>query len=211
MVTLLARRRFLLPLVLLCSSLCFAGQGNRVTAVAADQKPTPAKQTRIVPNGISSISHLLRRIRPHLGSVSIGTSYSRFSGPAVFPLYYSYIFPTWSYSGYAPLWNWSNWGPACCAFPAYPQSAIARRNGEGQVMLRVRPGTAEVLINNAYEGTVAGLKGNLWLKPGVYDLLIKAPGRAEFRRRIYVLSGKRLEITTRLAPANSVKNGNPMP
>jgi hypothetical protein len=68
-----------------------------------------------------------------------------------------------------------------------------------------------VLINNAYAGTVASLKGSVWLRPGVYDLCVRAPDRLDFRRRIYVLSGKKLEIMARLAPANGPQNGKEKP
>ena len=36
---------------------------------------------------------------------------------------------------------------------------------------------------------------NLWLEPGAYTLEVKPADRKPFEQRIYVLSGKTLEIT----------------
>lgn len=59
-----------------------------------------------------------------------------------------------------------------------------------------------MLIDNAYAGTVASLKGSMWLSPGVYNVCLKASGHSDFCQRIYVLSGKKLEIVARLAAGN---------
>lgn len=140
----------------------------------------------------------------------IGAGYTHFSGPSILPLYYSYGYPYWSYYRYSPFWGYPYWGPAYYGLLPFLPFA-SRGYDKGQVKLRVDPRTAEVLINNAYAGTAASLKGNIWLRPGVYELRVKAPGRVEFRRRIYVLSGKKLEILARLAPANGPKNGKEKP
>lgn len=46
----------------------------------------------------------------------------------------------------------------------------------------------------------------MWLAPGAYNFCVKAAGHSDYCRRIYVLSGKKLEILTRLAPANEEVN-----
>lgn len=150
----------------------------------------------------SVVVHTLRKIRPHLGPVSIGTGYNSFSGPAALPLYYSYAYPMWNYYTYGPFWGSPLWGRS---FYGNPSNTPSLRSGvdEGHVRLRVDPATAEVLINNAYAGTVEGLKGSIWLKPGAYNLCVKAPGYVDFRRRIHVLSGKKLEIDARLTRSGS--------
>lgn len=202
MVTSFIRRQMLLLLILLSASLCCASQGPRRNAVAANQGQAPTKQAETTTNPKPMILRLLHNIKGHLGTVTLGTGHSYYSEPAVLPLYYAYAYPLWGYYGYAPFWSGSYSGPLFQAYPPYPASSA--KSGEGHVKLRVNPRTAEVLINNAYVGTVADLKGGIWLKPGTYDLCIKAPGRQEFRRRIQVQSGKKLEIQARLARANGL-------
>lgn len=199
MISHFARRRLLLPLVLLSTSVCFAAQSNSTPAVAPNQ--TYTKQAEASTSGFAAFSHFLHRIRLHLGTVTIGTGYNYASGPSILPMYYSYAYPFWGYYGYAPYWGYPSWSPVFYAYPPY-SAWTTPRSDEGHLKLEVEPKSAEVFINNAYAGTVAGLKGSIWLKPGVYDLCVKAPGRMEFRRRIYVLSGKKLKVLARLAPAD---------
>ncbi len=150
----------------------------------------------------SVVVHTLRRIRPHLGPVTLGTGYDTYSGPIALPLYYSYAYSRWNYYSYGPFWGSPFWGPSSFGYPPYT-SVLRAGTDEGHVRLRIDPATAEVLINRAYAGTVAGLKGSIWLKPGAYDLCVKAPGYVAFRRRIYVLSGKKIEIDARLSRSGS--------
>lgn len=206
-----ARRRVLLPLVIILSaSICCAAQENGVTTEAATREQSLSKPAQDKTGGSSLLLRALRRIRPHLGPVTIGAGYSYYSGPVTLPLYYPYAFPLSSYYGYGPFWGNPFWGPSFLGYRAYPFD-LAPHSGEGQVKLQVDPGTAELMINNAYAGTVASLKGSIWLRPGAYDLWFKAPGRHDFRQRIYVLSGKKLEVTARLAPANARQDGKEKP
>lgn len=200
------RRQLLLPLILLCASLCFASQSKPGAAAAADQDQTSARQAEPATFSSTTVFHLLRRIKSHLGTMTIGTGSSHYAEPEVLPLYYSHAYPFWGSYGYAQFWNRPYWGPVSYAYPPYPPSAVSR-NGEGRVRLRIDPRTAEVLVNDVHAGTVAGLRGNLWLKPGTYDLCVRAPGRVELRRRIYVLRGKRITVAGTLAPANGPQNG----
>lgn len=205
------RRRVLLTLVIfLSASLCCAAQESSVTAGTETQEQSLSKPAHSWTSGGSLILRTLRRIRPHLGPVTIGAGYSYYSGPATLPLYYSYAYPLSSFYGYGPFWGNPFWGPSFFGYPTYPFD-LGPHSGEGQVKLQVDPEAAEVLINNAYAGTVASLKGSIWLRPGVYDLCVKAPGRLDFRQRVYVLSGKKLEVTARLAPANGRQNGKQRP
>ncbi len=63
----------------------------------------------------------------------------------------------------------------------------------GQVKLETNVKDAEVFINGAYAGTAHKLK-SMWLRPDTYDLEIRAPGRAPFAERIYVVASKTLHI-----------------
>ncbi|MEJ2009788.1 MAG: PEGA domain-containing protein [Acidobacteriota bacterium] len=176
-----------------------------MTAEAATREQSLSKPAHGWMGGNSVLLRALRRIRPHLGPVTIGTRNSSFSGPATLPLYDSYAYPLWSYYRSGSSSGNSFWGPSFYGNRTHPLD-LSPRFGKGQVELQVDPRTAQVLINNVYAGTVASLKGSVWLKPGVYDLCVKAPGHLDFRRRISVLGGKKLEVTARLAPANPQKN-----
>ena len=68
--------------------------------------------------------------------------------------------------------------------------------------LAADPNQAEVYIDGAYAGTADRLK-TIWLEPGAYDLSVSHAGRESFHQRIYVLTGKSLKITAKLAPQNA--------
>lgn len=190
------RLRLLLPLVLLATVLGFAGQENGLTynPVLRDRQSSPSAAPE--DGGNSAVSHPHHRIRFHLGPVIGSAGYTYFSGLAILPLAYPYGYPFWGYYGYAPFWN-----PGFYGCPPYAFSP-GSRDGEGEVKLQAEPKRAEVLIDNAYAGTVASLKGSMWLSPGVYNVCLKASGHSDFCQRIYVLSGKKLEIVARLAAGN---------
>ena len=183
------RRRVLLS-ILVTVSFCLVGAKKYFAARASTEKQSPAKACQSKPKAERVSLRSQKHGRFHLGTTLLDAGYTSFSGPAFLPLYYSYIDPFWrSYL-------------CCTPYYAYPPSvyAVSPGYGQGHVKLQVKPRTAEVLINNSYAGTVASLKGNIWLKAGVYDLTIKAPDHCNFHRRIYVLSGKKLDIVAKLAP-----------
>ncbi len=52
---------------------------------------------------------------------------------------------------------------------------------------------AEVHIDGAYAGTVEKLK-TMNLRPGSYDTEVRAPGRTQFDKKVYVAAGKTLHL-----------------
>jgi PEGA domain len=52
---------------------------------------------------------------------------------------------------------------------------------------------AEVYINGAYAGTVGKLK-TLNLRPGSYDIEVRAVGRTQFEEKVYIAAGKTLHL-----------------
>jgi PEGA domain len=52
---------------------------------------------------------------------------------------------------------------------------------------------AEVYINGAYAGTVGKLK-TMQLRPGSYDIEVRAPGCTQFDKKVYVAAGKTLHL-----------------
>jgi hypothetical protein len=53
---------------------------------------------------------------------------------------------------------------------------------------------AEVYINGAYAGTVGKLK-TMYLRPGSYDIEVRAAGRAQFDQKVYIAAGKTLNLS----------------
>jgi hypothetical protein len=52
---------------------------------------------------------------------------------------------------------------------------------------------AEVYIDGAYAGTVGKLK-TMYLRPGSYDIEVRAAGRTQFDKKVYVAAGKTLHL-----------------
>jgi PEGA domain len=165
----------ILATVLSCVALASTANAQQATSSAQDVKGNeaspPAHKTRVV-----------------LGTVSEGGFYSHspwsgFGYPAGYPC--------------APFF----WDPYCGFYgPFYAPgyfTGFPPGEDKGQVKLHVVPQNAEVFLDGAYAGTADRLK-SMWLKPGAYDLTVKAEHRAPFHQRIYILTNKTLNITTAL-------------
>jgi hypothetical protein len=67
----------------------------------------------------------------------------------------------------------------------------------GEVKLTSSDQDASVYIDGAYAGPANKLK-TLWLDPGAYNLELRDSSGQRFERRIYVLTGKTLQIRAQL-------------
>jgi hypothetical protein len=88
-------------------------------------------------------------------------------------------------------WGWygSYWGP-------YPYGFYGGYNyapATGAVKFDTSVKNAEVLINGAYAGTVGKLK-TLHLRPGRYNIELRAPGSMHYAETVYVVPGKTLHV-----------------
>jgi hypothetical protein len=171
-----------------------AGQESGKQTQAASATPTSrTANSENSPEGDSSESKAEdRKTHVHLGNVTLGAAYGRGfypNGPYGFYPYESlYYDPFWS-----PFWGSYYGGPN-----------LAYDNGKGEVKLAADPQDAAVYVDGAYAGTAKHLK-NIWLDPGAYDLSVSAAGRETFQQRVYVLSGKTLKLSAKLA----YENGKP--
>ena len=185
--------RLIAPLLVIVMA-SLASFGGQVSGHASSLKPAKDQPTQSVESNASQsggnavVSQPKHRIHVYLGA-----------GPAFLPLFYPYGYSYWGYYGYSPFWEDAFWEPY---FYSPYSTGFGFGYGKGQIKLKVEPKTAEVMIDNAYAGTVTSLKSSLWLRPGAYNLCVKAAGHSDFCRRIYVLSGKKLEILSNLAPGN---------
>jgi hypothetical protein len=121
----------------------------------------------------------LASTKVELGTVTVGAGYV--SGP-LYPYYpwgYYPPFGWWPYDGFYP--------PLAPLFYTTPQPTM------GQVRIQTRDKDAGIYLNGAYAGVAQDLR-SIWLEPGVYELSVRSANRANWEKRIYVLSGKTLKI-----------------
>ena len=102
--------------------------------------------------------------------------------------------------GFGPYgWYGSYYGP-------YPYGSYLVAN-VGQVKLDTHVKEADVFIDGSYAGTLRDLK-TMMMRPGNYDISVRAPGRETFEQKIYVVAGKTLklhpELRVQSAPAPTV-------
>lgn len=132
----------------------------------------------------------------HLGTVTVGASYTNFGHAFVGPFYPYPYYPYGAFSVgafYTPYAGYPFYGSFYN--PAYgPVLKYGPGKGEVKLSSLGRNKNAEVYIDNGYAGLAGKLK-DMWLDPGVYDLSLKASDGSRFTKRIYVLSGKSLKIT----------------
>jgi hypothetical protein len=88
--------------------------------------------------------------------------------------------PVGPYGWYGPYYGPYGYGP-------YPVA------NAGEVKFDTDIKDAEVLINGSYAGTVRKLK-TMTMRPGSYDISVRAPGRETFEQKVYVVAGKTLKL-----------------
>ena len=103
--------------------------------------------------------------------------------------------PVGPYGWYGPYYGPYGYG-------AYPVA------NAGEIKLDTDVKDAEVLINGSYAGTVRKLK-TMTMRPGNYDISVRAPGRETFEQKVYVVAGKTLKLRPDLrlqsAPASTTR------
>lgn len=129
-----------------------------------------------------------RRIR--FGGLMVGVGYS--SGPFYSPFgYYPPYFP--GYWGlYDPIWYSPFVHPGL-------YTGFLQGPNMGELKLKTASKDASLYVDGAFAGLVEKLK-KFWLAPGVYNIEVRDPSDRAFRQRVYVLSGKTLEIHAALIP-----------
>ena len=185
------------------------GVGKLLLGLVACTAPLVAtndEQSKTPPRDDSKDVKVSHPSRIRLGGISVGASYSRFSGP-----YWGWPYSCGPY-GYRPLF-WNAYGPYCAPFfDLYSPflyhsgyySGFPRGPNMGEVRLHSDSKRAEVFLDEAYAGVAEDLK-SIWLEPGAYNLEVRADRGATFSRRIYVLSGKTLKIEA--TPQSRDRNG----
>ena len=85
-------------------------------------------------------------------------------------------------------WHLPYWGP----YP-YPYGYYNYVPTTGAVKFDTDVKDAEVYIDGAYAGTVGKVK-TMNLRPGAYDIEVRAPGRTQFDKKVYFAAGKTLHL-----------------
>lgn len=92
--------------------------------------------------------------------------------------------------GYGPSfgpWGYNGYGPHYGGYP------VASHPNAGLVKLDTKIKDADVYINGAFAGTTGQLK-SLWMRQGTYDVQVRAPSRAQFEQKIFVMNGKTIHL-----------------
>ena len=94
----------------------------------------------------------------------------------------------------APGFGYGWYGPEYAYYPGYYAwgSTMAVPNA-GEVKLDTKVKDAEVFINGSLAGTTGQLK-TMYMRAGSYDVQVRAPGRAPFEQKIYVVAGKVVKL-----------------
>ena len=100
------------------------------------------------------------------------------------------VFVTPAFGGgyYSPFW-----GPYPYGYGYYGYAPTT-----GAVKFDTKVKDAEVYIDGAYAGTIGKLK-TMNLRPGSYDIEVRASGRTQFDKKVYVAAGKTLHLNPDLS------------
>ena len=96
----------------------------------------------------------------------------------------------------APAYGWGWYSPYWGPYP-YGYGYYGYAPSTGAVKFDTDVKNAEVYIDGAYAGTVGKLK-TMNLRPGSYDIEVRAPGRTQFDKKVYVAAGKTLHLNPEL-------------
>lgn len=90
---------------------------------------------------------------------------------------------------YRPYWYGGYWGD-----PFYRPYGYGFANpNAGELKLDTSIKEADVYIDGAYAGQAGKLK-SMWLRPGAYNIEVRAVGRQAYAERVYVVAGKTLKL-----------------
>jgi hypothetical protein len=93
-----------------------------------------------------------------------------------------------------PAFGWGWYGPYWGPYPYYGYyGGYYYGPATGAVKFDTSVKNAEVYINGAYAGTVGKVK-TLHLRPGSYNIELRAPGYMRYAEKIYVAPGKTLHL-----------------
>lgn len=136
-----------------------------------------------------------RRVR--IGGIVAGVNYTR--GPGWFPGAYG---PGFYGPGFYRSW-WGLYDPFWYSPFIHPglYSGFGFGPDMGEIKLDA-PKDASVYIDGAFAGPVDKLK-SIWLEPGIYQLQVTGGSGAEYKKKVYVLSGKTLRLRADLKQAEA--------
>jgi PEGA domain len=87
-------------------------------------------------------------------------------------------------------------GPASAPYGfygPYPYGPYAVAPKAGEVKLDTKVKDADIYVNGSYAGNIRQLK-TMMMRPGSYDIGIRAPGRTPFDEQVFVVAGKTLDL-----------------
>ena len=85
------------------------------------------------------------------------------------------------------------YGPGYWGGPGYYEPYAFGTPNAGQLKLDTNLKDAEVFVNGAFAGTAGKLK-SMYMRPGAYNIELRAPGRTRYAERVYIVAGKTLKL-----------------
>lgn len=110
-----------------------------------------------------------------LGGLNLGARYARFSRYR----------PFGRYPYYSDYWGWYPDG--------HPVDYWSFTRTGGRIKLKTKHKEASVYLDGAFAGLAKDLR-DIWLKPGVYQLKVAPEHHEPFEIRVYVLTGKTVQV-----------------
>jgi hypothetical protein len=92
-----------------------------------------------------------------------------------------------------PRIGWGWYSPFWGAYPYGYGYGYYNAPATGAIKFDTHVKDADVYINGAFAGTVGKLK-TVNLRPGSYDIEVRAVGRTQFDEKVYVAAGKTLHL-----------------
>lgn len=104
---------------------------------------------------------------------------------------------------------WGGFGPYYGYWGAPYGASISRPPNMGVVRLDTKLKDADVFINGTYAGSVGQLK-SMNLRPGAYEIEVRAIGHEPYDQRVFVVAGKTLKLRPDLplAPSQPEASGS---
>jgi hypothetical protein len=85
------------------------------------------------------------------------------------------------------------YGPGYWGGPGYYAPYAFGTPNAGELKIDTKMKDAEVFVNGAFAGTAGKLK-SMYMRPGAYNIELRAQGRTHFAERVYIVAGKTLKI-----------------
>ncbi len=105
--------------------------------------------------------------------------------------------------GWGPYWGpYPYWGGYYAPYGPYGYYGYYGGPPAGELKFDTKLKDTQVFINGAYAGTVGQLK-TMHMRPGTYNIELRAAGRPPYDERVFVAAGKTVHLNPDVPPTNA--------